>query len=136
MLNSFGWLVSHVPTLVRLRREAQALVGSEQLHLLHGQAGRFTSEHEYIPRLETHAADQARAFGRHGELPPGIAARAGQRLDQAVVHLQVCPLVVIQSGPLQPFVVQLEAQRPHQMQHGAGIGRKADDIAGVRRNLG
>jgi hypothetical protein len=40
-------------------------------------------------------------------------------------------LVVVESGALEAGVVQREAERPDQVQARAGIGAKADDVAGV-----
>ncbi|MNR67286.1 hypothetical protein D3C85_1911990 [compost metagenome] len=44
--------------------------------------------------------------------------------------------MVIQAGAAQALIVHLEAQRFDQVQLAAGIGAQADDVAGVRRNLG
>lgn len=41
-------------------------------------------------------------------------------------------LGVIHAGALQLLLRQIEAERPHQVQAAAGIGREAHDIAGVR----
>src|SRR5438105_6573897 len=45
-------------------------------------------------------------------------------------------LVVIEAGALELPVVQGEAERLDQVQPAAGVGGKADDVAGVRRNFG
>ena len=45
------------------------------------------------------------------------------------------PLVIVEPRPAQALVVQSEPQRFDQMQAKAGIGAKADYIAGVWRNF-
>ena len=45
-------------------------------------------------------------------------------------------LVVIQPGPAQRLVVEIEAERLDEMQFGAGVGAQTNDIAGIGRNFG
>ena len=66
----------------------------------------------------------------------GRRARVGQRLFQRVVHPHRLPLMVVQARAAHARIVQLEPQRPHQMQLRAGIGAQADGVARVGRNLG
>ena len=49
--------------------------------------------------------------------------------------LDVGELVIVEAGAAQQPVFHREAERLHQMQRGAGVGREADDVAGVGRNL-
>lgn len=43
--------------------------------------------------------------------------------------------VVIEAGPAQVLVAEVEAERLDEMQFGAGIGAHADDVAGIGRNF-
>ena len=47
---------------------------------------------------------------------------AGQALIKAVMGLNICKFMVIQPGPAELLVIQLEAQRPDDVQPGPGIG--------------
>ncbi len=60
---------------------------------------------------------------------------ASQAALQVRVIAQLGELVVVEAGTAQAWFVQLEAQRPHQVQRGAGVGAQAYDIARVRRDL-
>jgi hypothetical protein len=51
------------------------------------------------------------------------------------MHLHVRHLVIVEPGALQLPVFHGEAERLDQMQARAGIGREADHVAGVRRDL-
>ena len=51
------------------------------------------------------------------------------------MHVDARVLVVIETGTPKPLVVELESERPHQMQVRAGVRAEANHIAGVRRNL-
>ena len=51
------------------------------------------------------------------------------------MHVQLGELAVIQAGAAHRLARELEAERPHQMQRAAAIGRQAHDVAGVGRNL-
>ena len=44
--------------------------------------------------------------------------------------------VIVEAGAAQSFVGELEAERLDQMQLGTGVGAQADDVAGIRRDLG
>ena len=54
---------------------------------------------------------------------------------QTGMHVDPCQLGVIQAGAAHGLAVQLEAERPHEVQRAAGIRAQADDVAGIRRNL-
>jgi hypothetical protein len=51
------------------------------------------------------------------------------------MHDELGIFVVIQPGAAQLLVRQIKAQRLDQMQTAAGIGRKPDHIAGIRRDF-
>jgi len=52
------------------------------------------------------------------------------------MHGHASEIVVIQPGAGQMLVGQVESERLDQVEPTAGIGREADDVAGVGRDLG
>lgn len=61
------------------------------------------------------------------------------RLQKGVpagVALELRVFVVIQSGAAHVFVIHGKAERLNQVQGAAGVGRQADDVAGIGWNFG
>jgi hypothetical protein len=59
-------------------------------------------------------------------------------LEFIPVHILLKPrqFRVVKSGAPETRVIELEPQRPDQVQAGAGIRAQADDVPGIRRYLG
>ena len=60
---------------------------------------------------------------------------AGKEIVQIVVHRQIQFVPIVQPGPLEGSVGDIEPQRTDQMQGTAGDGAGAGDIPGVGRDL-
>ncbi len=119
---------------MRAHRQAQALRGRNLLQHLGGQAAGLWAEQERIAVGEGGRIVAGAAAGTQGEQ----AARSDglQRGVQRSVDLQACVFVVVQAGAFELLVLELEAERLDQVQLGAGVGAKADGIAGVGRYFG
>lgn len=52
------------------------------------------------------------------------------------MYLHTGPLTIIKAGSPQLAVFQFKAQWTNQVQLATGVGTKADNITGIRRNLG
>ena len=63
-------------------------------------------------------------------------ANSRQACIQADVHPHLRQRVVIEACAAQRFVLDLKAQRPHEVQRAARIGAQPDHVAGIRRNFG
>lgn len=117
-------------------RQSQPLLRRKQRVVLGRQPGAFPPEHEHIARFEADVAHTALRLGRQRVDMRGGRAGVVQRLLQGVVHSHRLPFVVIQPRPPHAGIVELESQRPHQVQLRTGIGAQADRIARVGRDLG
>ena len=54
---------------------------------------------------------------------------------QTIMHPDVGVLVIVQAGAAQFAVTEIETQRANEVQLNTGIGAKAYDIPGIRRDL-
>ena len=63
-------------------------------------------------------------------------ASAAQRGLEVLVHRDHGEVVVVQARPAQLGVLEVEAQRLHQVQLGAGHRGEADGVAGVAGDFG
>ena len=74
--------------------------------------------------------------GGHGKQTLGQRALGGQKRWPVSVSCQFGVFVVVQTGAAHVFVFHGKTQRFHQVQGAAGVGRQADDVAGVGRDFG
>ncbi len=72
-------------------------------------------------------------LGRQGHQATGIF---GAESVPVLPVTHFAQLVVIQTGTAQLPVIQGESQGTDQVQAGPGIGTKANDVPGIRRNFG
>ncbi len=108
----------------------------------------------FLGQAVEHGLRQAARFRAHQEgiAPPvtrRIVARAAARAQredtgvadshQRVLERRVCPdarkLAVVEARPPEPRLVQLEAQRLHEMQGHPRVRAKTNDVAGIGRNF-
>ena len=67
---------------------------------------------------------------------PGRAGSASSNAGHDAWRANVGVLVVVEPGAAQQLVVHRKAERLHQVQRAAGVGRQPDHVAGVGRDLG
>ena len=94
-----------------------------------GQTVPFIAEHHPVSGLELQLIDAAAGFGAAEKHSSWLCLV--QEICPAVIHRPVQKRPVIQSGPAQVRLVQLEAQGPDQMQPGIGADTEAADGSGV-----
>ena len=108
--------------------------GSEFIEHLLRQPARFGAEQEYVSGpIRSHVVT-ARASRRDSEYPlPGEMFAAGRPVG---VNGDVAKIAVIETGARELAITQAEAERAHEMQPSAGIARQAQNVSGIRRDLG
>ncbi len=124
--------------LTGTHRQAYASLRSKPGQNLGRQTTSLRAKYQHITRHKLHGGQQGCPLGRHREPtpsgPPSIEVRPHGL--PVVMHADLRVLVIIQPRTAQGLVLKRKAQRPHQMQATAGVGRKADDVAGIGRDLG
>lgn len=115
------------PDTLRRRKDSQVLIRQTRC---------FPAKDKHISWLELQRRNTARALGCQRKTALRRRACSCQRASQGIMHLHGLPLVVIKPGPPQAGIIEIEAQRAHQVQLRAGIGAQANSITGIRRNFG
>src|SRR3984957_4050272 len=98
------------------------------------QAARLRSEYKRIATLVFEVAVAAACAGLDKK-----HSRAAERIHAGVeagVYLDRRKVVIVETGALQALVIEPKPQWFHQVQSRAGVGAQADDIAGIRGDLG
>lgn len=115
-------------------RDAQYLLGSKPGEEIFGQAAGLGPEQQGVSGLVSHGRVPAGPSGREGEEP--FRPDRGLEGLQGVVARDPGPFPIVEPGPPELSVVECEGERRDQVQGGAGIGAKPDNIAGIGRDLG
>ena len=99
-----------------------------------GGAAAFTAEDQPVALLELRIPEAARGLGREKPESFGTTGRSQEGLPVGVMaDVEFVPVVHPCAAEL--GVVDLEAQRMHQVKHAARHGAHAPDVASVRRDL-
>lgn len=97
------------------------------------QAAGFAAKKQHVIRADGSVKQAAFTFCRQRpKWPPGDFLRKRRPI---VVVADGSKLGVIQSGTAQTAVIPDKAKRVDEMQHRAGIGTEANDVAGIGRDL-
>lgn len=115
-------------------RDAEYPVGSELGEDVFGQAAGLGAEQQGVSGLVLHGRVAARASGR--ERQEARREGCGHEALQGVMALYPGPFPIVEAGPPDLCVIQREAERCDEVQGGAGVGAKPDNIAGIGRDLG
>ena len=97
------------------------------------QALRLPAEEQVAPVVIGDIAVGARRLCREQPLLDNVVFRI--EVLEIVVYAHIDQMPVIQPGAAHGPLGDIEAQRPDEMQHGAGCGAGAGNIAGVLRDL-
>ena len=97
------------------------------------QSGGFAAKEKDVIGADGRVVKTALTFG--GQRPDVAPGDGLEKRRPVVVMVDVGELGVIQPGATQAAVVPGKAQRVDEVQHRAGIGAEADDVAGVGRDL-
>ncbi len=113
----------------------QAVVVGELRQPLVAEAGRFATEHDHVAgRVADVVVPSVRRATRRGEPSPILTQRRSARRPR-IPDRRVGELVIVESTAAQRGTVQIEAERPHEMQPGTHVRAEADDVSRVRGDL-
>lgn len=101
---------------------------------LGGQAHRLGAEHEDVSGTVLDIRIGGRGRGREREDALRLESLPG--ILEGLVDGHHGQVVVVQACATQVSVIEVEAQRLHQMQFGTGNRGQSDGITGITRNLG
>jgi hypothetical protein len=115
-------------------RDAEYVLGSKPGEEIFGQATGLGAEQQGVSELVSHGRVAARPSGRECEEPcrPDPAHEG----LQGVMARDPGPFPIVEPGSPELGVAEGEPERRDEVQGGAGIGAKPDNIAGIGRDLG
>ena len=119
---------------VRLHGYSQNMFGWESVEKSRRQASCFRAKNESVSLLKADLCVCGMAFGADGKHALWL-----YRLFKSVpvvMYVDILIFPVIETGPLQSFVIQLKTQRFYQMKPETGVGAETDNIAGIGGDFG
>lgn len=117
--------------------DAEASLDGELVEVGGSEAGPLGAEHEHVVEAERGLVDGPVCGRREAVVRTrsGVGQFAEQHAE-ALVDVDVGELVVIEPGPAEEPVVEVEAQGFDEVERRADVGAQPNDVARVGRNLG
>jgi hypothetical protein len=114
-------------------REAEYPVGSELGEEVFGQAAGLGAEQQGVSGLVLHGRVRARPSGRERE--EACRLDRGDEALQGLMAHDPGPFPIVEASSPELCITQCEPERCDEVQGGAGIGAKPDNITGIGRDL-